>query len=186
MAERQTAEERQRIEEALSKLRALAFTEAEASDEPLQKTRTEERLDVIVGLMVAGEWRSGHSHRQLAQAWNLSERRIEPLADEASRVIRRYVRDDPEARKDMRAKIVLHLERIASKAERRGSKNGYRDALVAYTKIAEIYGLVRQVVEVDEKPTRFDGWTTEEVELFAATGERPARLTTASRGAPSG
>ena len=141
-------------------------------------TLTEKRIDVIVEEMVNGMWVTGISHRELAQAWGLSLDRIEGLASEAYRLVRRLARETPQQTAEMRTRIVLSLERIARKAEGRGSRAGYRDALEGYKLLAQVHGLLREKVEVEHTNGNgpFEGWSREEKQHFADTGELPARL----------
>jgi hypothetical protein len=147
--------------------------EAEAERLEIEKTLTEARVDEIVGMMCAGQWVTGLSHRQLAEAWEVSHGRIEVYAAEASRVIRRWVRESPEDKHAYLAQLIQTFERLAQKAEDRGSQRGYRDAIEANKVLAMLHGVLKQQVEIEES-SPFKGWTREEKERFAATGERPA------------
>jgi hypothetical protein len=144
------------------------------------RTLTERRIDVIVEDMVNGMWVTGMSHRELAEAWGIGIDRIEALATQAYHVIRRLVRETPEQRDEMRSRIVVSIERIARKAEGRGSKNGYRDALKGYELLAQVHGLIRNRVEVDHSTGagegEFAGWTRDEKQRYVDTGQYPERL----------
>jgi hypothetical protein len=58
------------------------------------RTLAECRIDEILDLMVSGKWKTGATHRELAARWNLSISRVEELATEGNRVLRRLVRAD--------------------------------------------------------------------------------------------
>lgn len=163
-------------ERVKARLEALKARIEEDRDADLAKTVTEKRVEFIVELMVNGVWVTGSSHRQLAAAWGISLTRIDGLAAEARRVIARWVREDKEHVKEVRALIVLGIERITRKAESRGSRAGYRDALEGLKLQAQLHGLIKQKVEVEEVDSPFADWTREEKEAYALTGEVPARM----------
>lgn len=169
------AERKKENEELLAKLRALAKSDAESQDAELERTRTEQRIDHVVGLMCSGQWVSGTSHRQMAELWNVGVGTIETYAAEASRVIRRLVRESPEERAEMRARLIQTFERLGFKAEQRGSERGFRDAIEAYKMLAMLHGAVQQRVEISE-PDPFEGWSREDKERFVASGAMPERL----------
>ena len=173
------AEKDKRQAELLAKLRALAASESEESDEGFALTVTEQRISYIVNSMVNGGWITGVSHQQLADVWGLSLRRVDALAAEASRVIRRYYREDEETRKDMLARHCQTMERLAKKAEDIGSQRGFRDAIEATKTLAQLQGVLTHKLEHEVHDPRlsfFHGWTRDEKEHFAVTGQRPARL----------
>jgi hypothetical protein len=162
-------------ERRLQKLRALAMREGEDPESDVGKTRTEARIDHIVGMMCGGAWVTGVSHRELGEHWNVSMKVVEGYAAEANRVIRRFIRENPEERADMLARLKVTFERLGQKAESRGSDKGYRDAIEAYKMLATLYGVMVQKVEVSQDDP-FEGWSRVEMEHFVATGEKPSRL----------
>src|SRR5688500_11723362 len=158
----------------LSKLREVARLSDEDTDAELGKTRTERRVDAIVAPMCAGTWVTGTSHRQLSEVFCVSIKVTENYAAEANRVIRRMVRESPDDRADMLARLKQTFERLGRKAELRGAEKGYRDAIEAYKMLAMLHGVVKQQVEVSDADP-FDGWSRAEKEAFVATGEMPER-----------
>jgi hypothetical protein len=178
-----TEEERRRQEELKQKLAALAVRDGETDESDL--TRTEARIDQILAMMVDGQWVTGKTSRGLATLWNMSTSRVENYAAEASRIIRRYYRDDPEARKDLLARHCQTMERLAQKAEANGPKT-YREAIEANKVLAQLQGVLKVQLVADVTDSRlqfFAGWTSEEKLHFAETGERPARFTKEDGGA---
>lgn len=159
-------------------LRAAAPSPGEGQDEQeFQLTVKEKRIDVIVRMMCSGNWVTGLSHQMLADAWGLSIPSVEGIAAEANRHVRMLVRLAPEEQKDMLARLVQNVERLAQKAEARGSKTGYRDALEANKFLAQLFGVVKTEVEVADKRGEFATYTDAELEQYLRTGERPKKKT---------
>lgn len=181
-ARRAQAEQEQALRE---RLEALRSTIADASADA-QRTLAERRVDCILGMMVEGEWVNGSSHRLLAKEWGLSDSRVMAIAAEASRALVRYVREDKETRETMRARIITSLDRIAKKAEQRGSFAGYRDALEANVRLAQLYGFLKPDGATVKEESPFADWTEAEKEHFAETGERPTRFTNGNGHDPDG
>lgn len=157
----------------LRKVRELKYSKAEAIDAALTKTKTELRVEMIVDMMASGQWISGQTHRLFSKQWGISTGRIDELAAEANRVIRSYIRDagNPERRAEIVARITQNVERLAAKAEQAGPKS-YRDALEGQRLLAQLYGvLVEKHLDMVEDP--FKGWTEEQLDRFARTGEQP-------------
>jgi hypothetical protein len=161
-------------DELLERLRKLARRGDEDSNPELEKTRTEARIDQIVAMMCSGAWVTGVSHRLLCEVFNVGLTTVEAYSAEASRVIRRMVRESPEDRADMLARLKQTFERLGQKAESRGSEKGYRDAIEAYKMLALLHGVVKQQVVVEDADP-FQGWSRAEKEHFVETGEKPVR-----------
>lgn len=157
------------------RIESLKLHLREQTDVDYAKTVTEKRVEFLMDMMVNGAWVTGSTHQQLSKAWGISTTRIDGLAAEARRNIARWVREDKEHVAEVRSLIILGIERITRKAELRGSQAGYRDALEGLKLQAQLHGLIKQKVELEEV-SQFDGWTREELEHFADTGEMPARL----------
>jgi len=139
-------------------------------------TAHEARVDVCMRMMASGNWVSGLSHQMLAEAWGVKPSAVFNYATQASQHIKALVRlGGAEERESLLAQLVQNVERLAQKAEARGSRAGYRDALEANKFLAQLLGLVTHKVEVDDRRSPFEGWTTEELEHFSKTGERPKR-----------
>ena len=169
----------QKNKETLERQRGLARTDREDEDVDLARTVIEKRIDAILSAMVNGEWITGVSHAQFAELFDVGLKSIEIYAAEASRIIRRYYREDKDARAEYLARHCQSMERLAQKAEALGSKRGYRDAIEAVKTLAQLQGVLKTSFEVDIEDQRlrqFDGWTRDEKEHFVVTGERPARL----------
>jgi hypothetical protein len=140
-------------------------------------TKTERRIEAILAHMEAGEWLAGVSDRALAAEWRCTPDHVRRLASEANRVLRRQLRDDPEAREAARAEILQLFRVIRSKAMAQGDAGGLRVALEALRAYGFYLGLEpARHVAVQQLDT-FEGWSTEEKLTFASTGKRP-------RGAP--
>jgi hypothetical protein len=89
------------------------------------RTQTEVRIDEIVDRMVAGAWQTGASHRELAKTWGLSMSRIEELATEANRTIRRLARSAG-TRETLQAQLVLSIDALRVAALKRKRKRVIR------------------------------------------------------------
>lgn len=163
-----------RMRDRIMAVNALAPREGEDTAEFLLTVK-EKRIDVIVRMMCSGNWVTGLSHQMLADAWGLSIPSVEGIAAEANRHVRLLVRLAPEEQKDMLARLVQNVERLAQKAEARGSKTGYRDALEANKFLAQLFGVVKTEVEVVDKRVEFAGWSDEELQTYLKTGERPKK-----------
>lgn len=163
------------LRDRIRALGPLAKDDEEPDALGYKMTVKEKRIDVIVRMMVSGNWVTGLSHQMLSDAWNLRVPTVEHMACEANRAVRLLVRLQPEAQKEQLARIIQNAERIAQKAEAKGSKSGYRDALEANKFLAQLFGLVKTEVEVTDKRAEFAGWSDEELATYLATGERPKK-----------
>jgi hypothetical protein len=138
-------------------------------------TPTERRVEQILDLMLAGRWLSGQTDKLLARDWQVSPSYVRSLAAEASRLLKRYVREDPEFREEQRAKLVTLFAAIGHRAMIMGTPNGLRVALQA----AEMQGRYLGVEPPKEIRVRsrgdFDGMSDAEVAAIA-DGKADAEL----------
>ncbi len=139
-------------------------------------TDRERRVEDIVHKMQSGSWLSGVSERALAEQWDITPNAVRAIASEASRVIRRRLRDDPTAKAEARAQIMQTFEVIRAKAMAKGDPASLRVALDA-TRALGFYQGVEPVRRLDvvERHDPFEGWTTEEKLAFANEGRKPRR-----------
>jgi hypothetical protein len=133
----QRRDERRRVAEG--RLRALVYRADRTAEQ--EATFTEQRIDVIVNMMADGKWVMGQSDRALAEVWGCSRARIQQLAAEANRLIRRMYRESPRARKQLLARGLQTFERLCNKAEEIGSANGLRVALDAQVQFLTFLGV---------------------------------------------
>lgn len=143
-------------------------------------TLTERRVELIRDMMVAGLWLARWSDRRLAQAWGCSRSRVEALATEASRLIRHDLRQDPEALDELRAEVIQTFARLAFRAEQMatatGDTRGYRYAAEIVHKRAQYLGIApAEKLELTGDKDEFEGWSLEEKQRYAETGEMPSR-----------
>jgi hypothetical protein len=89
------------------------------------RTSTEVHIDEIVSRMVAGRWLTGVSHQELAREWGLSVSRVEELATEANRIIRRFARAAG-TRETLQAQLVLTVDAVRVAALERTRKRVIR------------------------------------------------------------
>jgi hypothetical protein len=148
-------------------------------------TETERRVDAIVQRMQQGAWLSGVSERALAKEWNISPISVRHHAVEAGRVIRRQLRDDPEAQKETRAAIVQTFEVIRAKAMAKGDPASLRVALDATRALGFYMGVEpAKKLDVTERVDPFEGWSVAELEAFAAGGTQARRAVRVSAALP--
>lgn len=172
-------EDRQaRVLEALKALSATPEERAEQAAEraaeglPATLTLAEQRIDAIIDQMLQGLWVAGVTERTFQKQWGLSESRVRHLATEASRVIRRYMREDEASRRDALNEGLVALDRIARKAEKIGNPGGLRVAKDARVDKLTFMGLKPAQKHIIRKDEMSD-WTDGELAEFAATGKRP-------------
>lgn len=151
-------------------------------------TETERRVEEIVFRMQSGAWLTGVSERALAKEWKVSPITVRHVAAEASRVIRRLLRDDPEAQLEARAQIVQTFEVIRAKAMAKGDPASLRVALDATRALGFYQGIEpAKKLEVGTRADAFmAGWTTEEKLAYANEGRRPRRSIRSSLNGASG
>jgi len=123
-------------------------------------------------MMNDGVWVPGQTDRQLAELWGLSRERIQGLAVEANRILRRTMREDPELGKDRLARALQTFERIRFKAEQMGTERGLAIALDAEQACLTFLGL-KPAEKHEVTGDRFAAWTNEELKSFAEHGKRP-------------
>lgn len=112
------------------------------SAELVEKRRTDpaevaRQVTEIARVMSAGEWRPGHSHRDLAERWGVSITVVERRAAEASREVRRAL-GDPE---ELRSHVLSQLSVIVADARAAGDQ---KTAVIALRTISDIAGIVIQ------------------------------------------
>jgi hypothetical protein len=137
-------------------------------------TEQEKRIEEIVAKMQAGAWLTGVSDRALSREWNVAPDTVRKQAAEASRIVRRRLREDPEAQKDARAQIIQTFEVIRAKAMAKGDPASLRVALDA-TRAFGFYIGVEPVkrLDVTERHDPVEGWSVEEMIAYAREGKRP-------------
>lgn len=146
-----------------------------------QLSDMERRIDEIVSKMQAGAWLSGVSERALARDWNVAPDTVRKAAAEASRVIKRMLRDDPESQKEARAQILQTFEVIRAKAMAKGDPQSLRVALDA----TRAYGFYLGVepakkLDVTERTDPFEGWSVAEKLAYSRDGSKPRRAANAA------
>lgn len=167
--EKKTPEERFK-----ERLAALGGGDVSKQDE-LGRTIYDQRIDFLMELMDTGRWLPGVTERVIATGWNCSRPHVRRMAAEASRAIKRRLHEDPKALADARAACIFTFMRLAYKAEQLGDAQGLREARESTLEYARFMGIAPkpQLELSDADP--FAGWSTEDKERFASTGERPSR-----------
>lgn len=133
----------------------------------------ERRVDEIVQKMLAGAWLTGVSERALAKAWNVAPKTVGKMAQEASRVVKRFVRTDKAAQEEARAAIIQTFEVIRAKAMAKGDPQSLRVALDSTRALGFYMGVEpAKKLDVTQRDTDFmSGWTPQEKLAYAEGGE---------------
>lgn len=145
--------------------------------EAWQATRTlrEQRIDEIVDLMAAGQWRAGHSHRALARKWGVVPGTVEHMAAEANRLLRHAFRAEPEARGEILAQCLATFDSIRQRMLANGTVAAMRVAIDAAEAFLRYMGLEPprnvKLSTVDE----FEGLTDEQLAAVAEGGVEALR-----------
>jgi hypothetical protein len=136
----------------------------------------ERRIEEIAAKMQSGAWLSGVSDRALAEQWDCAPNTVRKFAAEASRLLRRQLRMDPEAQKEALAQILQTFEVIRAKAMAKNSEQGLRVALDATRAFGFYMGVEpAQKLAIKENTDPFEGWSVEEKLAFANDGTKPKR-----------
>lgn len=136
----------------------------------------EKRIEEIFDHMMRGAWLTGVTEKHFAKRWRLSPNTIRKMSAEASRMVRKAIRTDPEAQADARAAMLQIFEVIRAKAMANGHPNGLRVALDA-TRAYGFYLGIEPAKRFDINPRvdEFEGWTPQEKLAYAETGRKPRR-----------
>lgn len=165
------------------KVQVQTFAKWEAS-----RTAREKRVDEIVALMSQGAWLAGVSTRKMAKAWDVNPAVVEQSAAEASRVLRRTLRDDDEFYQDVRCEVLQTFRVVRSVAMAIATSpttpSSVRvGALGNALQATRLYGFYLGVEpvrgggdarKVSNVESELDDWTTEQLDHYARTGEKPA------------
>lgn len=146
----------------------------------------EKRVDEIARRMMQGAWLAGVSGRMMAKEWNVSPAVVEQASAEASRVLRRALREGPEFLADVQLEVIQTYRVIRQQALRlSGDKNFGDSARVAALGVAlnatRLYGFYLGIEpdknspagKVETVESEFDNWSAEELDHYANTREKP-------------
>jgi hypothetical protein len=141
-------------------------------------TITERRIDEVVQYMSEGRYVAGSTTRVLAKQWNVSLSYAERLCAEASRVMRRMVRESPDFVEECRAEVITTFRAIRARALMEAGKGSASHLMVALhaNRLFGFYVGIEPAKKLDHterKVHRFEGWSREQVLHFLRTGERP-------------
>lgn len=120
-------------------------------------------------LMLAGRWVAGQGDKLLAKEWGVTPSYVRSLSAEASRTLRRRMREqDPEFRAERRAELCALFGAIARRASLMNTPNALRVTLQA----AELQGRYLGVepprsLTVNHDPDGFGSMSDEQLERFA-------------------
>lgn len=148
-----------------------SYAEWEAALTPMER-----RVEQVVDLMLAGSWLAGVTDKAIAKQWGVAPATVRQVSAEANRVIRMRLREDPEAKKEIRAQLLQQFQVIRAKAMMKGDPASLRvalDALRAYGFYLGIEPAKR--LDVTERHDPFEGWTTEEKLAYSRDGRKPRR-----------
>ena len=126
--------------------------------------------------MCTGQWLAGVSERLLAERWACTRDNVRKISAEASRVLRRAFREDPDAKAEARVLMLQNFEVIRAKCMQNGDPQSLRvalDAMRGYGFYLGIEPAKRLDVTTHDDP--FDGWSEAELDAYAKDGKRPRR-----------
>lgn len=136
-------------------------------------TLVERRVEEVVTMMLTGNWLPGASDRALAKRWNVHPSRVRHVSAEASRAIKRMIRDDPEYLEERKAQLVTLFSAITQRALGFNNPAGLRCALEAAKATGLYLGLEPpRGLSLMHSTDPFAGMTDEELEAYAA-GAKP-------------
>jgi len=139
-------------------------------------TELDRRVEEIVLKMQSGAWLTGVSDRALAREWNVAPDTVRKAAAEASRTVRRRLREDPKAQAEARAQILQTFEVIRAKAMAKGDPASLRVALDATRAFGFYLGVEpAKKLDVTERRDPVEDWSVEEKLAYARDGTRPRR-----------
>jgi hypothetical protein len=134
------------------------------------RTPREKRVDEVVELMAAGQWRSGHSHRALAARWGVVPGTVEHIAAEANRLLRHAFRAEPEARAEILAQCLLTFDAIRQRMLANGTPSAMRVALEATEAFGRYMGVEPPKNVKLSTSDEFESLTDEQLEQVATGG----------------
>lgn len=129
----------------------------------------ERRVEAITDLMLAGRWLSGQSDKLLAKEWGVTPSYVRSLSAEASRGLRRFVRDqEPEFRAERRAELIALFGAVARRAMVMNTPNALRVVLQAGELQGRYLGVEPpRALNVNHDPDGFAKMPDDELERFA-------------------
>ncbi len=149
-------------------------------------TPREQRLETIRDLMVQGRWVRRITSKVLAHQWQLSPHTVESIAAEASRSIKRYATDTPEAREELRQTILQSIEVVRAKCFQNGDSASLRVGLEAIVRFGEYCGLQPPKRIEMSTPDEFDGMSLDQLRAFGYLGEEPPKPPGTGNGSGNG
>jgi hypothetical protein len=139
------------------------------------RTPREKRVDEVVELMAAGQWRAGHSHRALAARWGVVPGTVEHIAAEANRLLRHAFRAEPEARAEILAQCLLTFDSIRQRMLANGTPSAMRVALEATEAFGRYMGVEPPKNVKLSTSDEFENLTDEQLEQVATGGIEAVR-----------
>ncbi|MFZ5896450.1 MAG: hypothetical protein ACOY0T_35680 [Myxococcota bacterium] len=162
-------EQERRREAGMNRLRALGRVDGQRATKRL----TEQRIDVLLETMIEGTYLTGQTDRELAELWGVSRQRVQNLAAEASRVLLRYSRENPEIGQMALAQAVQNWARLRVKAEALGTEKGFAVAQHSDELTLTYLGMKpAEKLDVSSRES-FANWSDDELKEYLATGKRP-------------
>jgi hypothetical protein len=112
---------------------------SKANDERARAQR-DQRVDIVLDRMTAGEWQGTRTARELAASWECSLGAVQDYAREASGIIRKVIEGDAA---DLRAQLLTGLADLKRRAL---EACDLKAALGAFELEAKVLGLITQKV----------------------------------------
>jgi hypothetical protein len=141
-------------------------------------TEVERRVEQVITMMLAGRWQAGVSDRTLAKRWNVHPSRARQISAEASRQLRKMVRDDPDYLAERKAQLITLFSVITQRALAMANPAGLRCALEAAKATGLYLGIEpARGVALMHSTDPFAEMTDEELEAYASGSRRPVDAT---------
>ncbi len=140
-------------------------------------TDAERYVEKICSFMMNGQWLGGASVEEIAKQESLSPETVRRYAAEANRLLRDRLRRDPELSDGARFEVLQNFRVIRAMAMASKEPAGLGVALNANRALGFYLGVepVKRLDVADVTPEETDGWSDQELEDFAKSGNRPRR-----------
>lgn len=140
-------------------------------------TDAERYVEKICAYMMHGQWLGGASVEEVAKQESLSPETVRRYAAEANRLLRDRLRRDPELSDGARFEVLQNFRVIRALAMQQKDAAGLGVALNANRALGFYLGVepVKRLDVADVTADEMEGWSDQELEDFAKSGQRPRK-----------
>jgi hypothetical protein len=140
-------------------------------------SHAEKMVEQICEYMMNGQWLGGASVIEVGRKNDLSPETVRRYAAEANRLLRDRLRRDPELGEGARFEVLQNFRVIRALAMSQKDAGGLSVALNANRALGFYLGVepVKRLEVADVTPDELEGWSDQELEDFAKSGQRPRR-----------